>query len=589
MANSPANTNRLFDGGIAFLKGLNSNLHPSLLDAEQISWAVNTQNRGGVIDTRDGYLSRLRLPDGKAQGAVLFTPTGSTTNIVMAVSGKIYVSAFPFTSYTVLPGIQFNPYAEQVVFKEALQAKNLSTVIDPKAVLMMQDGMTRAAYWDGAVGRHLAPGGTSNETVQGMWMEWIGNRLWVSRGRELFASDIFDPLHFTENTYLSIGGSLNAMDGGVITGLARTADNRSLLVFTIANTTIVKAGITDRSTWATTPDFISLLFPGVGCSAGKSIFYNDGDLWWFSVEGARNFSQVGSSILNSHNDIASIEMKRSFENITQTAEFKVCGFAFNTYLGFSVPSGDVHNRHTWVLDTSSNSQLTGSAPYAWQSVWMGTRPVEWATGNVNGTQRAFYLSQDACGVRLWEAFMPDRLDNGERIFGSIEFGGATFKEPTSYKKYLYTEWHLNRMRGRVDITTDYRSDYGCWNRNAELSLCAEPCFTELICNAPNPTLQSQNRYFKTQNASHNCTTSEGPYSDNIGTYFQNRIQWYGRNAIRIYKASAQQFEETSVGACAKSDINCKAVPCCDPETNYVSPTFECFYGSGSSIDICCQV
>lgn len=589
MANSPANTNRLYDGGIAFLKGVNSNLHPSFLDSAQYAWGVNVINRGGMIDTRPGYHSRLRLPDGKAQGCVLFTPTGGLANLVMAVAGKIYVSPFPFVSYSVLSGIQFNPYAEQVVFKEALQAKNLSTVIEPKAVLLMQDGMTRAAYWDGAVSRHLAPGGATNETVQGMWMEWIGNRLWVSRGRQLFASDIFDPLHFTENQYLSIGGSLNAMDGGIITGLARTADNRSLLVFTIGNTTIVKAGITDRSTWQLTPDFISLLFPGVGCSAGKSVFYNDGDLWWFSVEGARNFSQVGASILNSRNDVSSIEMKRSYENITEAAEYKVCGFGFKSYLGFSVPSGDIQNRHTWVMDVSTNSQLTGDAPYAWQGVWMGTRPVEWATGDVNGMNRAFYLSQDACGVRLWEAFMPDRLDNGDRMFCSIEFGGATFKEPTSFKKFLYTEYHLNRIKGKVDITSDYKTDYGCWNQIAEVSLCAEPCFTELLCNTSNSTLIEQGRYFRTQEAKHNCNTNEGPYSDDIGTYVQNRIRWYGRNAVRIYKSSAQQFQETSVGACTKSEIVCKPITCCDPEVNYVSPTHDCLYGSGSSIDVCCSL
>lgn len=589
MAQSPANTNRLFDGGIQFLLGVNSNLHPSYLNPNQIAWAINTQNRGGLIDTRDGYQSMLRLPDGKAQGLALFTPTGGIPNLMMAVNGKIYVSAYPFVDYSVLPNIQFNPDVDQVIFKEALVAKTPTTLLQPRAVMMMQDGMTRAAYWDGAVGRHLAPGGTTNETVQGQWMEWIGNRLWVSRGRDLFASDIFDPLHFTENTYLSIGGSLNAMDGGIITGLARTADNRSLLVFTIGNTTIVKAGISDRSTWKNTPDFISLLFPGVGCVAGKSIFFNDGDLWWFSVEGARNFSQVGASILNSHNDVSSIEMKRSFDNLTKPAMKNICGYGFGQFLGYSVPSGDLYNHHTWVLDTSTNSQLTGNAPYAWQGVWIGTRPVEWATGNIRGVDRAFYLSQDSCGIRLWEAFLDERLDNGERITCSIEFGGVTGKEPTAFKKMLHSEYHLNRMRGTVDITADYRTEYGCWTNIADVTLCTVPCFTELICNGSNPTLVDQQRYFKTQEAEHNCNTTEGPYSDDIGTYFQNKINWVGRMAVRIYKTTMQQFQESSTGQCAKSDSPCKVVACCTPEIAYISATKDCQYGSGSSIDQCCTI
>lgn len=589
MANSPTNTNRLYDGGVSFLLGVNSNLHPAVLGPNQVSWMVNRINKGGILDTRPGYVTRLRLPDGKAQGMTSFTPTDGDLNLVMAVSGRIYVSEFPFTTYSQLPDIQFDPFVDHVVFKEAIQSIDAGTVVDPRAVLIMQDGVSRAAYWDGTINRHLNPGGTTNETLQGLWMEWIGNRLWVARGRSLFASDIFDPLHFIENVYLASGGALNAMDGDIITALARTSDNRSLLVFTIHNTTIVKAGITDRSTWKDTPDFISLLFPGVGASSGKSIFYNNGELWWWSVEGARRFTQVGSAILSSRNSIASIEMKRSFDNLSQLVQNRVCGFSFGTFLGYSIPSGDVFNRHTWVLDTSTNSQITSDSPLAWQGIWMGTRPVEWTTANVGGQERSFYISQDACGVRLWEAFQKDREDNGAPIYGSIEFGGLTFKEPTSFKKFLYSEYHLSFLSGEVPITADYRGDWGCWKRIAELQLCATDCFEEVVCNGPNPTIMNQNRYFKTQEALHNCESAEGTYSEDIGTFFQNRIRWFGKNAVRIVKTSAQQFQERSTGECAKSDVECKLLACCDPEVNYVSHVDDCTYGSGSSGSSCCSI
>lgn len=589
MATSPANTNRLFDGGIQFLQGVNSNLFPSLLNTNQVSWAINTINKGGIIDTRPGYVSRFRLPDGKAQGMTSFTPTDGELNLVSAVSGKIYVSTFPFDSYSQLTNIQFDPFVDAVVFKEAVQAIDAGALIDPKSVLIMQDGRSKAAYWDGKVDRHLNPGGSTNETLQGLWMEWIGNRLWVSRGRQLFASDIFDPLHFTENTYLAAGGALNAMDGDVITALARTADNRSLLVFTIHNTTIVKAGITDRSQWKLTPDFISLLFPGVGASAGKSIFYHNGELWWWSVEGARRFTQVGSAILTSRNSVASIEMKRSFDNLSQLVQSRVCGFSFNTFLGYSIPSGDVFNRHTWALDTSTNSQLTADSPPAWLGIWMGTRPVEWTTANVSGKDRCFYISQDSCGVRVWEAFQHDRTDNGGRIFCSVEFPGLWFKEPTAFKRFLYSEFHLSYISGEVSITVDYKGDWGCWKRIADLNLCAVPCFTELICNNPNPTVMNQNRYFRTQEALHVCDTQEGTYSEDIGTFFQNRIRWYGKNAVRMYKSNSQQFQESATGACAKSDDGCKILACCDPEINYISHVSDHGYGSGSSNQIDCSI
>lgn len=586
MANSPANTNRLFDGGIQFLIGVNSNLHPAFLAAPQMSWAINTINKGGIIDTRPGYRTMFRLPDGKAQGMTSFTPTGSQLNLVMAVSGKVYTSQFPFSTYSQLQGIEFSPTVDAVVFKEAVQASNLGVLIEAKAVLMMQDGVSKAAYWDGTIARHLNPGGSSNETLQGLWMEWIGNRLWVARGRDLFASDIFDPLHFTENTYLSIGGSLNAMDGDVITMLARTADSRSLLVFTVHNTTIVQAGISDRTLWKTTPGFIALLFPGVGSVAGKSGFYHNGELWWFSLEGARRFTQVGAAILSSRNSVASIEMKRSFDNLSKPVQSRVAGFTFNTFLGFSVPSGDVFNRHTWALDTSTNSQLTGDSPIAWLGIWMGTRPVEWTTAFVKGMDRAFYISQDTCGVRVWEAFIKERADNGGRIFCSIEFPGLKFGEITAFKRFLYTEYHLSYMSGIVDITTEYRGDWGCWKLNADLQLCAKECTDELICNDSNPTILPENRYFKTQEANHVCKSEEGEYSEDIGTYFQNRIRWYGKNAVRIYKSQAHQFQESSTGACFKSDTTCRSLICCDPEIDYVSPVNDGSYGYSSDQILC---
>ena len=220
---------------------------------------------------------------------------------------------------------------------------------------------------------------------------------------------------------------------------------------------------------------------------------------------------------------------------------------------------------------------------------MGTRPVEWTTPNVRGMDRSFYISQDLCGVRVWEAFQENRLDNGARIFCSVEFPGINFGEPTAFKRFLFTEYHLSYLSGTVDITTDYRGDWGCWKRNAELQLCAIDCFDALKCFESNPTVMNQNRYFKTQEALHTCLSKEGTYSEDIFTFVQNRIRWYGKNAVRIYKSQAQQFQESSTGECAKSDVTCKELLCCDPEISYVSHYDDCIYGSGTSSESCCFV
>lgn len=586
MANAPNNVNRLFDGGVQFFNGLNSNLHPSAIGAQAYAWAINVINKGGIISTRPGYLSLFRLPDGKAQGMTVFTPKNDLPSIVAAVSGKIYFSRFPFTDFDSLDNVQFDPFVDHIAFKEAVQSIENGKVVDPINVLIMQDGKTRPAFWDGTVSRHLSPGGLTKETVIGLWMEFVGYRLWVARGRELFASDIFDPFHFIETGYIAEGGSLQAIDGDIITGLKRTADNKNLLVYTANNTTIIQTAITDRAQWKTTPGFVSLLFPGVGAVSGKSVFDHNGELWWFSKEGARRFTQVGATILSSRNAVASLEMDRSFQNLSPILN-RVAGFSCGTYLGFSVPSGDIHNRHTWVLDVSIADQLTAASPPAWQSVWMGTRPVEWAKAVIEGKEHCFFLSQDRCGVRVWEAFQKDHKDNGGRIFCSLETAGHDFKEPISYKRFLFEEIHLTKMLGTVDMTIEYRGDWGCFKNIGTFSLCAKDCESNLACPGKVGTLQPQNRLVKSQEALHSCISEEGAFSEDIGTFFQTRIRWFGRNGIRMYKVHANQFQETSTGACQKSDVVCKQLLCCDAEVDYVSTVSDGYnYGSVPALPAC---
>lgn len=581
MATSPVNVNRLFDGGKRFFLGVNSNLHPSDLNPAQISWGVNVVNTSGILSTRPGYNDLYRLPDGKAQGFTLFTPTGGEITQVSAVSGKIYISQFPFETFMQLTDIQFDPFVDHIFFKEATQGVDNGTVVDPRSVLIMQDGVTRPAFWDGQTSRHLNPGGGTNETIIGTTMEWIGSRLWVAQGRQIFASDIFDPLHFTETLYLSGGGSLQAMDGDVITLLKRTADSRALLAFTIGNTTIIRANITDRSQWQTIPDFISLQFPGVGAVGGKAFCEKNGELWWFSVEGVRRFTQTGEAIRTSRSGVASIEMVRSFRNLSPVLN-RVCGFSGDIFLGFSVPSGDVFNRHTWALGTSIADQLTSASPPGWQGIWMGTRPVEWGTGTIMGKSRTFYISQDPCGIRVWEALLPNKEDNGTRIFCSVEGGGLVFQEDLSFKRFRFTEAHLHGVSGTVDFTIEYKGDWGCWKQVASFTMCAVDCIPALKCGQPNPQVYPQNRYVKSVDAPHACLSGEGR-PENIGTYFQNRFRWYGKNGIRMYRSQADQYQENSLGACEASDVICKELLCCDQEVNYVSSVND-GYGYGSSGD-----
>ncbi|HXC05567.1 MAG TPA: hypothetical protein VNZ86_12485, partial [Bacteroidia bacterium] len=151
------------EGDDAFILGMDSYSSPYKLLAGEYQMAMNVVNRGGMVQTRPGSLSKFTLPSGQIQGCTLFAPSGQIPALVFAVSGKIYVSLDPFDSFTQLNGIQFNPYSKFISWASCIQSTdydpsgNLITLSTPKNILMIQDGSTRAAYWDGTNASHLNP------------------------------------------------------------------------------------------------------------------------------------------------------------------------------------------------------------------------------------------------------------------------------------------------------------------------------------------------------------------------------------------------------------------------------------------------
>lgn len=585
---------------------INSFLNPSKLGPQELSWGYNIKTRGGVPRTRDGFNSSFKFTCGKAQGCCLFTPTGGLPHLVVAVSGKVYALKYPFTSQFQLTGISFAPWAELVYFKEALVAKTPTAAItNPYSVLMMQDGQSRAAYWDGSTARHLDPtpdgfyNGASigaNETPIGTAMEWVAGRLWVIREGQLFASDIADPLHFTETQYLTGGGSFNSMDGRPFIALRKTADNQQLIAWSISNTQSLAAGITDRSQWATTQNFQQMLFPGVGCTSAKGPISVSGEIMWPSLEGIRQYSAVGSSVFSAKNPVASHEMIRSWEQRSPTLDH-IAGGAFDSYVLFGMPCGDIYNRHIWAFDTSSGDLLAGvyaypgQLPYSWQGVWTGIRPVEFASGFCYNKTRCFCLSQDRDAVRVWELFDPSEKDGGCEIVCNFETKGNTYGESTvAFKTFLHSNLFLQGVLGNPVISVEYKNEFGCFSRIGNGALCAKDCQEiPAICNpVPPQQLESQGRYKTTAEPQADCTqpTPVAPYRNITGTYQITRVSWTGRLGIRAIKHAAYEFEETDHGECSMADEgNCQPLSCCDQEPNYISCPSDgaAYYAAGCGI------
>lgn len=421
----PSPSTRIIDHDGSFFSGVKSDQDPGQI-ALGYSWmAVNMINVGGTWSCRPGYRCVQVLPDGNLQGGFIFAPQSGLEQAIVAVSGRIYVAPWPFVDFTMLPNIKFSPYARQIYWCQSVQsveriaadgvspgtgaAPAIKALPAPKSVVFFQDGgLTAPGWYDGSNSGHVA--GDAYGTPSGGDMVWVGDRLWVARGPQVFASDISNPFSFRETGYL--GGQVSFFFRSDVTAMVVTPSTESpqLMVFTGVNGSIVQANIRDRSQWTTTANFQEEVI-GVGCQSSKSCVSHYGRLVWFSPQGIAFYDPALSGKITTRLPVRDNEMLVSKAVLSDDLS-QVAAGVFGQWLLMSVPAEDTFNRHTWVLNHASLTTLSDDSGPSWSGYWLGTRPVEWMSGQVANTDRIFHVSVDFDGKnRLWEAFLSDRLDN----------------------------------------------------------------------------------------------------------------------------------------------------------------------------------
>ena len=181
---------RLFDADLTFFRGAKSDTDPGGLPLGYYWNAINAVNVGGVLSCRPGYKCIAQLPAGRLQGASIFRPLEGTEQLVFCVDGVLYVSPFPFTTFSQISNVRLSPDAEQVFWCLTTQsARRISSdltsaveLISPRAVLFVQDGgLSAPAWYDGSQSGQLRDDPFA--TPSGGPMAWIGDRLWQARGR----------------------------------------------------------------------------------------------------------------------------------------------------------------------------------------------------------------------------------------------------------------------------------------------------------------------------------------------------------------------------------------------------------------------
>lgn len=614
--------------GVGLPSGVDSFSHPLYTNPLQCRWLENAVTQGAFVQTRPGMNTALVFdtntgmpnewwinnfgPVVHPQMCVQFRPSFGQEQLVFAVSGSVFYSLVNYdgtlSDPIQIPGLLFNRLADQLVGCRCTQSATIiagkyANNIQPRNLLVIQDGVSRAGIWDGLVGVHQNPtksimiatdGGTLypeafNQTRIGLWMAWSGNRLWLSNGRNVYASDLNDPVHFTEELNLQSVPVFTFEDD--VTGMidrGTSGTSRSQVVVFTANTTeTLWSGVQNRlpndlgKGWINTDDFRAKIFDSVGCVAGKSVGVHRGLLYWKSKDGIVLFDSTAT--VNSSQNLPPIDQEMAYSKlrIAPSAEGMdlTCIGKLRNYVFWSVPVGGVidgrrYCTHTQVLDrqTTTVRSVGGSGAFSagttgWQGIWTGIRPVEWANVTVGGQERIYALSLDSTGiVRIWQAFQSNRSDNGHRIPWLMETRVHPV-QPTIFQWGIFHHFELlmDQILGNVDIVGKWRGLKGSYHEALTARITATPGSVLLPIPEYTPiTNETEHRSFALQGRTvksrsrlateaHDCTAQgvESPWSDATDHAFGLAIQVTGRAAISAYLIAADTKEENTEGTADK--------------------------------------
>jgi hypothetical protein len=575
----PAGT-RLVDYDGTFFEGVKSDSDPSQLPVGYAWQTVNMINIGGLLSCRPGYSCVITLPDGNLQGMTLFRPIEGYEMLVVAVDGVIYVSSYPFDVWKFLPNILFSSAARKIYWASTVQsAQRIGTgvpgssddlnseisVIPPKAVLFMQDGgLAPAAWFDGSLSGQIV--GDPYNTPSGGPICWSGNRMWVGVENRVYASDISNPFSFREQIYL--GGASFFGFADIVTAMTNTpsVESPQLMVFTGLDASILQSNIQDRSTWNSTTDFQEQILQ-IGCVANRSLLNHFGRIVWFSPAGMAFYDPALSGKITSRLPTRDNEMLSSKIGLSDDLS-GVCGGVFGQFLLMSVPFEDTFNAHTWALNHASLSTLQDDSGPSWSGIWTGTRPVEWAYGQVAGIESIFHVSVDADGKnRLWQAFNGTRLDNGCPItwaFFSRGYFGQTDPiqdhPPGSRCRLAWTDISFAGIEEDLNLGVFYAPDtHGSFrsmmNKTISVQRGSLSFDQTLTADSVIFPFKAQSRVLRTEDVNQQSTNPEesgcgveDTNIDNIARSFQVLVVGHGPATIRWTRPVAFSVPEDFSGS-----------------------------------------
>jgi len=537
----------------------------------------------------------------------IFQPTTGGPQFVYGISGGVFIANInadgTYDEPRQLEQLLFDTSVDQMCVCTTVRSSTIQDgtifVTQPVNTLMIQDGVSRAGYWDGTSGNHLNPTKQwtldskgniiytdgYNQTRIGKYMAWSGNRLWVSNGTQVFASDLDDPLHFTEETVLTnipVFTFPKNITGMIDRGTSGTLENL-MFIGTEDGIYTIYTGVQQRSSWTSTPDFVRKIFSGTGCVSHKSMITHMGLLYWYSNTGIVAFDSLGT--VTSTQSITPIDSEMSYSKQQMGNDrSKICAGHFDSYVWWSVPvavasnttgysatyNSKVYNGHTQVLDrlvTPSAfylNTITNFGGTGWQGVWTGLRPIEWATESIYGKIRNYCLSLDYDGqLRIWEGFNGNRCDNNNPISWAIETKAhnVNMTNPMfTYSVFRYFRLLLSEIYGNLTINGYWKGLRGQYHQLLDTAVTAtpgsillnNPDYLPIINNTPAINFVKQTRDILSKDnritEENTSVNVESQFQDDIDRAFSLLLQFNGVGALKAYRIAVDANPDNTEGA-----------------------------------------
>jgi hypothetical protein len=198
---------------------------------------------------------------------------------------------------------------------------------------------------------------------------------------------------------------------------------------------------------------------------------------------------------------------------------------------------------------------------------MGTRPVEWVYGVINGAERIYHVSTDEDGEnRLWEAFTPDRLDNGCPITWAVYtrgYFGATSQQkrlPGERMKFGWAELGLCGIAEDLDLGVFYAGGLrGAFKQILSKRIRVEKgsiAFNrQITATSQLFAFKPQSRTIRTEDASVQSVSGdsgtcpvESEKNEDIDISFQLLVVGHGPATIQWIRATADEDPEDTSGS-----------------------------------------